>query len=286
VRRACLLATAIALALSACLTPPVLAAQAPIPPVLAAQAPIPPVLAAQTVNLEVMLTPERLGRGTTIVFGFQIITPTGQAPSPLTAFDLSYPANLGLVTSGLGVAICSPAMLELAGPAGCPANSLMGYGTALVEIPFGPAIVQETGSILTFMAPLQDGSLGLLFYAHGRTPITAELIFPGLVLPAPAPYGGLLSAAVPPVPSLPGAPNAAVVALRSTLGPLGLTYYERVHGRPRTYRPRGIVLPEHCPPGGFPFAATFTFQDGTRARAHTAVPCPGGGGRHGSRASA
>ncbi len=230
--------------------------------------------AAQKVKLHASLTPERLGAGTTIAFAFTVSTTTGRVPSPLTGVELLYPANLGLATSGLGLATCTAAILEALGPEGCPSESLMGYGTALVEIPFGPLILQETTQTTIFMAPLRHGRLGLLFDATGNSPVSAEIVFPGLVLPAYGPFGGDLSTTIPLVPTLPGAPNAAVVKLNSTIGPLGLTYYEHLHRRRVGYHPKGILLPNNCPHGGFPFAATLTFLDGTHSSAHTTVPCP------------
>jgi hypothetical protein len=231
--------------------------------------------AAQTARLQVALTPEHLGKGSTIVFGFEIATSTGGVPSPLTELNLSYPANLGLATSGLGLATCSIAELEEDGVGSCPPNSQMGYGSAVIEVPIGPSILRERGTITTFMAPLRNGNLGLLFYAAAESPISAQLFFSGLVLPAALPFGGRLNVMVPLIPSLPEAPYAAVVSLRSTIGPLHLTYYERVHGKTLAYQPNGISLPAHCPRGGFPFAATFKFADGTGASAHASVPCPG-----------
>lgn len=79
---------------------------------------------------------------------------------------------------------------------------------------------------------------------------------------------------IPLVPTLPEAPDISVVQVRSTLGPLHLTYYEEVSGRRVAYEPKGILLPNRCPRGGFRFVADFGFQDGSRASAHTAVPCP------------
>jgi hypothetical protein len=227
-----------------------------------------------TAKLSAALTPERLGRGTTIIFGFTIATTTGQVPSPLTALNLYYPNNLGLGTSGLGLETCSAATLEVDGPEGCPSQSQMGYGKGLVEIPFGPEILQETTQTMIFMAHVHEGRLGLLFYANGHSPVSAQIVFHGLVLPANRPFGGDLATTIPLVTTLPGAPNAAVVQLRSTIGPLHLTYYEHTRGRYRPYHPRGIVLPRTCPHGGFRFAASFSFEDGTQTSAHTTVPCP------------
>jgi hypothetical protein len=225
-------------------------------------------------KLGAALSPERLGQGTTILFSFTLATTTGQVPSPLTGLNLYYPANLGIATSGLGLETCSAAVLESDGPESCPSQSQMGYGKALIEIPFGPAILKETAQTAIFMAHLHEGHLGLLFFAYGHAPVSAQIVFHGLVLPADSPFGGDFATTFPLVPTLPGAPNAAVVQLRSTIGPLHLTYYESTRGRYRPYHPRGIVLPLTCPHGGFDFAASFSFENGTHTSAHTTVPCP------------
>ncbi len=231
---------------------------------------------AQSMKLSATLTPERLGRGTTIGFSLQIEEPAGRIPPPLTEVDLRYPNNLGIATSGLGLATCSSATLEALGPHGCPSESLMGIGSAVAEIPIGPEIVYERAPVTIFRAPSENGQLALSLYADGTSPVEARLVLPSLLLSAPAPFGGRVQIGVPLVPSLPDTPDVAVVQLRTTLGPLGITYYERVHGRTIGYRPRGIMLPDSCPRGGFPFAAELGFADGSAATAHTVVPCPGG----------
>lgn len=236
-----------------------------------------PARAAPTVKLEAALVPERLGAPTTIIFAFTISTIHSQIPPPLTQIDLLYPPDLGIATSGLGLDTCTILILELVGPEDCPPNSLMGHGSALIKIPFGPEIIQETGTIATYMAPPQNGHLGLTFYAEGTNPVTAELAFPGLVLPAPpAPirYGGSIHVNIPLIQGVSEGPDATVIHLRSTIGPLGLTYYEHRHGKTIPYHPRGIILPKHCPHNGFPFAAALRFQDHTHSTARIAVPCP------------
>jgi hypothetical protein len=226
------------------------------------------------VQLHATLTPERLGQRTTIGFGFLIAAPPHQVPSPLTQVDVSYPHNLGVALSGLGLASCTQPTLVKYGPEGCSAESRMGYGTALAEIPVGPEILTETAQITVVRAPINAGHIALLFYANADTPILAQLVFPGLLLPAPNPYGGRINVQVPLVPSLPGAPPVAVVQLHATIGPEHITYYEHLHGKIVPYQPNGILLPNSCPHGGFQFAATFGFLDGTHAKARTAVSCP------------
>jgi hypothetical protein len=229
---------------------------------------------SQQIKFTVALTPERLGAPTTIHFNFRIAGPRGSVPPPLTGVDLLYPVNLGLINSGLGLATCAPAALELLGPVACPRDSLMGHGTALVEIPIGPETIRETGDITTWLAPVQNGHLALLFYAEGQTPVSAQLIFTSQILEAPLPYGGSLDTIIPPIPGLPDGPYVAVVQMNATLGSQGITYYTYAHGHRISYHPDGLRLPHACPHGGFPFAATFEFADGTRSSAHTRVACP------------
>lgn len=229
---------------------------------------------AQSVKLAATLTPERLGHGTTVGFDFRIAAPRDKVPPPLTGVELSYPGNLGFALSGLGLATCEPATLEALGSEGCPANSRMGFGTALAEIPVGPDIIREPAEVAIVRAPTKEGRLALLFYADGEAPVSAQIVFPGLLVPAPSPFGGAISIDVPLVPSLPEAPDVAVVRLSSTLGPEHLTYYKRVHGRKIAYNPRGVLLPKVCPHGGFRFAGIFRFLDGSTAAAATSVACP------------
>jgi hypothetical protein len=239
--------------------------------------------AGQSVELSAMLTPEHLGQGTTIGFSFQIEVPSGEVPPPLTEVELRYPQNLGVATSGLGLETCSVATVEALGPRGCPPESVMGSGSAIAEIPVGPAVVHEYAPVTIFRAPDRNGQIGLLLYANGLNPVDAQILLPSLLLPARAPFGGRVQIAVPLVPSLPDSPDVAVVRLTITLGPLGIIYYEKIHGRTVAYHPRGLLLPDSCPRGGFPFAVELGFVDGTTASARTSVPCPGRGRRRDAR---
>ncbi|MFI4985407.1 MAG: hypothetical protein ACHP93_03340 [Solirubrobacterales bacterium] len=230
--------------------------------------------ASQSASLRVRFTPERLGQGTTVEVSAQISSSPGHVPSPLTELDVRYPRELGFAVSGLGLATCSEARLEADGPEACPADSWMGHGSALVEIPTSQEVIQETADLAIVRAPNQGGHLALLFYAIGATPVSAEFAFPGLLLAGPDPNHESIDISVPLVPGLPGSPDVSVVRLHATLGPLGLVYYEHVHGKLVAYKPQGILLPNHCPRGGFAFASELGFQDGGHTSARTTVPCP------------
>jgi hypothetical protein len=237
--------------------------------------------ATPLIKLEARLTPEQLGGTTTISYSVQITPQREPTPPPLTTMDIYYPANLGIVSSGLGLATCSLTVLETLGSEGCPPNSLMGYGSATVDMAFGAETVPETGEITTWMTSIEHGHLGLLIYADGKTPLASELIFPAFVLEAQPPYGGDLNTQIPKLPQLPEGAPATLVRLNASIGPRHITYYKRHHGKMIAYHPNGLRLPTTCPHHGFPFAATFTYRDGTHARAHTTVPCP----KHGKRPS-
>jgi hypothetical protein len=230
--------------------------------------------AGESVKLTATLVPERLGHGTTVGFGFDIASSANRVPPPLVGVVLRYPGNLGFALSGLGLATCEPARLEKHGPKGCPANSRMGFGAASAQIAVEGSIVPEAADVAIVRGPTREGHLGLLFYVDGSEPVSAQIVLPGLLVPAGAPFGGAISLDVPLVPSWPEGPNVAIVSLRSTLGPEHLTYYEHVKGRTIAYNPEGILLPKVCPHGGFRFAGTFAFLDGSKATAGTAVPCP------------
>jgi hypothetical protein len=241
---------------------------------LAACLPATTARAAPTARLSASFTPERLGQRTTLSFAFAISTTDGRVPPALTEIELSYPNYLGIALSGLGLATCTEEALQASGPAGCPANSVMGYGAALAEISLGPAVVGESAPLTILRAPDREGHFALLFDAVGTAPLNAQVVFAGTLLSAPAPFGGSVSIEVPLVASLPGAPDVAVVQLHATIGPLGVIYYEQLAGRTLAYRPPGVLLPDSCPRGGFPFAVELSFADGSRTSVGTAVPCP------------
>jgi hypothetical protein len=220
---------------------------------------------AQTASMSAKFAPEKLGAPTSLSLGFQL---GGDGlPPPLTAVDVRYPANLGLLTGGLGLASCDPVQLEEHGPSICPPNSLMGRGSALAKVPLSSEVLAETAQIALVAGPSQDGALRILISATGLSPVAGGFVMPTLLL------AGRLHITVPLVPTLPGAPDLSVVRIQITLGG-NLTYYQQAHGKMVAYHPNGIGLPKRCPRGGFKFGATFAFLDSTTAAAHAAVACP------------
>jgi hypothetical protein len=229
--------------------------------------------ASETVDLKVAFSPNRLGAPTSINVGLTITSSSGNLPSPVTSFDMHMPAELELVGSTLGLAICQPTALLEEGLDGCSPNARLGSGSATAAVPFGPEIVSEAAHIEALMGPPVGEQVGVLLYAESRTPVFAQLVFPGVLLIGSGPES--LNTNVPLTPTLPGAPDAAMTKMSLQVGPEHLTYYKRVHGRRVGYRPNGISLPTKCPRGGgFKFVTDMRFQDGTELSVPYTVRCP------------
>jgi hypothetical protein len=237
--------------------------------------------AAETVSLHTSFTPDRRGASTTIEFGFQIASTTGGLPSPLTHVDLHMPRGMNYVSTTLGLAICKPEALIRSGLKGCSPNSRLGYGSAIVKVPFGTDAGQEIPEIQALMGPPHEGNIVVLFYANGLSPVYAQIVFSGELLPGEGPFGANLSTNIPEIKSVTNGPPVSIISVNSTIGPSHLTYYKRVHGKQVGYHPQGVSIPLTCPRGGFPFYAEFTFLDGSKVPARSVVPCPPGRGhRH------
>jgi hypothetical protein len=230
--------------------------------------------ATERATLSASFSPDQFGASTTIGFGFHIETSEGVAPPPMTGVALRMPAGMNFTTTTLGLAICHAEALLAHGASGCPVNSRIGSGTALVEVPFGTGSGEEVPELQALMGPPHNGNLVVLFYANGRAPVYAQLVFAGEVLPQFGTFGSELATTVPPIPSVPNGPDVSILSVTATIGPGKILYVKRVHGKTVHFHPRGVSVPERCPKGGFPFSAEFTFQDGSHTSASTTVPCP------------
>jgi hypothetical protein len=227
-----------------------------------------------SLTLKASFAPERLGGETTVRTALAIEPPSGRPALAVTQLELFYPRGLGFASSELGLQNCRAAALEARGASACPHNSLMGHGSALVQVAFGSKVIAERAPMQIFSQPVREQHIGLLFAIAGRSPVIANLAFGGFMLGAPPPFGGVIRSTLPLVPTVPKGPDVALLGLQTSIGAQGIVYRERVKGRLVTFKPKGIPLPPTCPRGGFRFAARVRFADGTLAKARAAVRCP------------
>lgn len=239
-------------------------------------------IAAERVRLNVGFTPNRPGSATTVLVGFHIDTTTGVLPSPLTKVEVRLPRGMSLSTTTLGEVVCRPKEAIGKGGEGCPRDSVMGHGHALVAVPLGGVILSESVAITLAMGPPISNHTAVLFEADGMSPVAAEVFFEGELIEDSGIFGARLNTNVPIVPTVPDGPDAVVVSMKSSMGPLGVTYFRRSGHHLVKYHPIGMRIPASCPAGGFPFAAVFSFLDGSRVTTRKAVPCPQHGKRMGS----
>jgi hypothetical protein len=237
--------------------------------------------ASQHVSMHAGFIPYKLGASSSIDFSFHIQSPPHTVPQPLIGIGLEMPHGLEGATSNLGLADCNANTFYDKGIGGCPPNSLVGRAIATATMPVGLALLSEQVHIWLTATEAQHSGLELLYDAEGLSPVFSMLVFRGEVIEANPPYGEEISTFIPPIETLPEAPYASVINMHATIGPLGLTYYKRVHGRRVAYKPQGIELPKRCPRGGFKFAGTFTFLDQATKVVRLSVPCPSSGARPG-----
>jgi hypothetical protein len=230
--------------------------------------------AAETASLHASFSPDRLGASTTIGFSFHLTADGGGLPAPLSTISLTLPPGIDYLSTTLGLSICKPAVLALRGPGGCPPNSRLGSGSALVEVPFGSGAGKEIPEIQAVMGPPAHDNIVVLFYANGLSPILAQIVMQAELVAGSDTLPGRLETQVPLIASVPGGPPVSILSVTAKIGPAGLTYYERRHGHRVAFHPRGVAVPQRCPRGGFRFSARFTFTDATTAATSYSVPCP------------
>lgn len=229
-----------------------------------------PGVAAATPRVNAGFAPTRPNADTAIKFGFNV----GNPPARLVEAALHLPREITTGANVLGLATCTAATLQTRGPRGCPQDSVIGRGRGAVRVPFGSAPILEPVSIEIFMAPVVDETTQVVFFVDGSDPVIARLVFRGSMTGDAAPFGTLIEAAVPEIAGLPGSPPAALASMQVELGPRDLRYTKEEKGKTVSFVPAGFKVPPSCPAGGYPFAATFTFADGTHESASTKAPCP------------
>jgi hypothetical protein len=210
------------------------------------------------------------------------LDPRRLTTAPMTTVRFAYPRQLGLVSSGLGLATCTrpdrdfaEVLVEAPRLGGCPANSVMGTGTALALVRLSDGqVIPEHATVTLLSGSIERGRLGLVVFVEGQRPFGATLVFAGEVRGAGAPYGGALTLRMPRIPRLEDIARVALVELRLTIGSHAIRYYEHRAGRRVAYHPDGIQLPAACPPRGFAFEADLRFADGTRELTTARTPCP------------
>jgi hypothetical protein len=219
-------------------------------------------------------TPDRLGAAANLSITASFASSADVPSSPISRLTLYGPAGLGIQARGAGT--CTEVVLEQRGPAGCPADSRVGFGGGVAVLAFPGQLVREPFTLDFFFASSEHGRLRLLAYASGISPVGAALVVVAREIPAPKPYGLGFSIQVPQVSTIPGAAYASVESAFATLGASNVAYVKTVHGRRTLVHLKGLIVPRTCPLGGFPTRGTVEFSDGATFTVNPTIPCPRG----------
>lgn len=210
------------------------------------------------------LSPNRLSARAALTFRTDFAGGESGVPSPLRESVLRFPAGMSVEIPSLEA--CSATRLRLHGPRACPARSQIGRGRASAEVLAGSQLLREHVAMWAFVGPLQSSGPTVEILAQGHTPFDKRVVLTGRVLPDSPPYGEKLVLSIPAIHTLRFEPDASLRTLSLTLGA-----DQRRH---RTRNRNAVVVPSSCPQGGFPFAAEFTYADGSGNSALTSTPCP------------
>jgi hypothetical protein len=219
-------------------------------------------------------TPDRLGAAANLSITASFASSADVPPSSIDRLTLYGPAGLGIEARDAGT--CTAAALEQRGPAGCPADSRVGFGGGVAVLAFPGQLVREPFTLDFFFASSEHRRLRLLVYASGTSPVAAAFVVVAREIPAPKPYGLGFSVQVPQVSTIPGAAYASVESAFATLGASDVAYFKTVHGRRTLVHVKGLIVPRTCPFGGFPTRGTVEFADGAAFTVNPTIPCPRG----------
>ncbi len=202
-----------------------------------------------------------LGAGASVETQFTISgTEYGGFPSPLTGVVVYLPAGTKLHPQGF--ATCSNAILESHEVQNCPRKSVASpKGEVLGVVSFGSTRVPEKASVQAFFT---TGG-GLAFFTEGTSPASIEILSTGRFSGASGAFSQKLTAVVPLVATVPGAPYASVESIKIKVGAAYIKGKKLV-----SYG----TVPKKCPKGGFPAKTELKFLSGETSTTIIKVPCP------------
>ncbi|HLM86653.1 MAG TPA: hypothetical protein VK272_10750 [Solirubrobacteraceae bacterium] len=227
--------------------------------------------AAETFSTQAYFTPDKLGAPANLS-ATAVFSSNGTVPTPISHVLAYGPAGLRVDVAGTGV--CDKAKLEAQGTGACPADSRIGFGGGVGLVEIGGEVVKEPFTLDFFLGPRESGHLTILVYAQAHSPVQVELVVVVKEVHGSKPYGFGVEFEIPPIATLPGAAYASVEKSYFTIGSQHIAYYNLVHGKRKLVHVKGLIVPNSCPKGGFPFTVTITFLDGTKSTDTYAAPCP------------
>jgi hypothetical protein len=129
-------------------------------------------------------------------------------------------------------------------PASCPSRSMMVYGTATAEVNLGGKLVEA--STASSWPLLAEGNINLQFFVNAKR-VRRRTDLPRNATPDLPTIWRVPNDHHPLAQSTPEGSGLSLVRLHSTIGPLGVTFYEHTHGEFVPLPVQRNTLPPTCP---------------------------------------
>ncbi len=203
----------------------------------------------------------------------------GGIPSPLTQLVIDVPPGFTYNFSTLP--LCPLATITAAtgsiAPV-CPSGSEIGAGSATVMAALGATTLTESTTIDIYA--IDRSPFKAEVWGNGTSPVAETLTFPGTFGPTSAPFAEQIGVDIPPIPTVPGGPDASVTSLDFTLGGMHTATAAKTVKRGRKSVKETVKtsvglfdLPKTCT-GSIPYAVSTSFADGSTVPYKGTLPCP------------
>jgi hypothetical protein len=211
-----------------------------------------------------------------ITLGIDITTADPAAPQPPPLKRVVIRFNQGGQFNGKLFPKCKFNELQSQGPKACPKGSKIGTGTALASAK--PIIDQVNARTTIYNGAPKGGVPTVLLYnvPDISSPITVQGTVAKKSAVSCANGAGkcdyVLTFDVPQIPTLPNAPPASVLSVKTKTLKVFVKKKKRVKGKRRTVKIPLIGAPKKCT-GKWVADSTISFYDGQTATATTSLPC-------------
>jgi hypothetical protein len=205
--------------------------------------------AAVTAKFTGSFSPSKAGKSAGVSVTYDITDPAAEQPPVNNRVQINFPK--GGKWNGPKFPKCSANILASKGPSGCPSGSKLGTGSGV-----GMAKPVVTDPVQAKLTIFNGGSSILVYVFPDLGPtftVTCKIV-----------AGYSLDCAIPPIKTLPSAPDAATVTVRTKTT-------KKSTGKGK--RKKGIVVaPKKCN-GSWKSTATFTFTTGEKVTAPFSQKC-------------
>jgi hypothetical protein len=205
-------------------------------------------LAAVQATFSGSFSPAKAGKSTGVSVNYDITDPGQPQPPVNNRVQISFPK--GGKWNGSKFPKCSASALLNKGPKGCPSKSKLGTGTGVGYAK--PVVTDPVNAQLT----LFNGGSTILVYVFPD-------LGPTFVVTCKVTGGYNLDCAIPPIKTLPSAPDAATTTVKTKAKALSIK-----KGKKKI----GLIIAPKCK-GSYKSSATFSFTTGEKVTAPFSQKC-------------